>query len=172
MASAPEQGPSCADVPKKIGVVLFPTFESLDVVGPLDAFQWLSTYVPDLKLYLLADSLDPPVSTKFCLTKYPGSPQSNFGMSIAPTHTFDCAPEDIDVLFVPGGIGAMARGADGDKALDPVRRFIKARFAKVKYFLTVCTGSGLAAQTGVLNGYKATSNKVTEHRFSLRKSVH
>lgn len=158
MASAHEQEPSCAVVPKKIGVVLFPTFESLDVVGPLDAFQWLSTYVPDFKLCLLANSLD-PVSTKFSLTKFPGSPPSNFGMSIVPTHTFDDAPKDIDVLFVPGGLGAMARGADGDKALDPVRRFIKSRFPKVKYFLTVCTGSGLAAQTGVLNGYKATSNK-------------
>lgn len=53
----------------------------------------------------------------------------------------------------------MAHGADGDKILDPIRAFIKNRFPTVKYLLTVCTGSGLVAQTGVLDGYKATSNK-------------
>ncbi|KAF8435211.1 class I glutamine amidotransferase-like protein [Terfezia claveryi] len=157
MASALHE-PLCGSVPKKIGVVLFPTFQTLDVAGPLDAFQWLSNYVPDLKLYLLANTLD-PVSTKFSLTKFPGSYPSKFGLSIVPTHTFDDAPQDIDVLFVPGGFGVMARGADGDKVLSPIRTFIKNRFPKVKYLLTVCTGSGLVAQTGVLDGYKATSNK-------------
>jgi len=161
MASTLEQEPSCASIPKKIGVVLFPTFQTLDVAGPLDAFQWLSNYVPDLKLCLLARTLD-PVSTKFSLTKFPGSYPSKFGLSIVPTHTFDDAPQDIDVLFVPGGFGAMARGTDGDKILDPIRTFIKERFPKVKYLLTVCTGSGLVAQTGVLDGYKATSNKVCD----------
>ncbi|RPB27064.1 class I glutamine amidotransferase-like protein [Terfezia boudieri ATCC MYA-4762] len=157
MASA-LQKPPCAPVPKKIGVVLFPTFQTLDVAGPLDAFQWLSNYVPDLKLYLLANTLD-PVSTKFSETVFPGSHTSDFGLSIVPTHTFDNAPQDIDVLFVPGGYGVMACGAAGDKVLNPVRAFIKERFPKVMYLLTVCTGSGLVAQTGVLDGYKATSNK-------------
>ena len=162
MTSAPEQEQSCPSVPKKIGVVLFPTFQTLDVAGPLDAFQWLSNYVPDLQLCLLAHTLD-PVSTKFSLTKFPGSYASEFGLSIVPTHTFDYAPEDIDVLFVPGGFGTMAdRGPDGDRILGPIRRFIKDRFPKVKYLLTVCTGSGLVAQTGVLDGYKATSNKVCD----------
>lgn len=37
--------------------------------------------------------------------------------------------------------------------------FIKERAPKVKYVLTVCTGSGLLAKTGLLDGKKATTNK-------------
>jgi putative intracellular protease/amidase len=37
--------------------------------------------------------------------------------------------------------------------------FIKQRAPKVKYVLTVCTGSGLVAKTGLLDGKKATTNK-------------
>lgn len=153
---------SCSNsdtLPKKIGVVLFPSFQILDVFGPLDAFQFLSNDVPGLELCLLAPTLD-PVSTRYSDTKFPGSRTSTFGCSIIPTHTYDNAPEDIDVLFVPGGYGLRAIGEQEEKVLVPIRKFIKERIGKIKYLLTVCTGSALVAQTGVLDGYRATSNKV------------
>jgi len=153
---------SSLNLPKKFGIVLFPTFQSLDVFGPLDAFQFLSTHVEGIEIYLLSNTLD-PVSTRFSDTKFPGSPPSTVGFSVVPTHTYDNAPEDIDVLFVPGGLGTRAIGEQEQNILVPIRDLIKKRFSKIKYLLTVCTGSALAAQAGVLDGYKATSNKSLWH---------
>ena len=150
MASAAQQSDRTR-LPKKIGVVLFPTFQSLDVAGPLDVFQFLSSKIDGMELYLIA-ATKCPVSTAF--------KGSNFGWKISPTHTFDNPPDDIDVLFVPGGLGLFITGNENEEVLGPIRAFIKDQCPKVKYLLTVCTGSALVSQTGVLDNLKATSNKV------------
>jgi len=139
-------------LPKKIGVVLFPTFQSLDVAGPLDVFQFLSSKIDGMELYLIAATKD-PVSTAF--------KGSNFGWKISPTHTFDEPPDSLDVLFVPGGLGLFITGEENEEILGPIRSFIKDQCPKVRYLLTVCTGSALVAQTGVLDGLRATSNKAS-----------
>ena len=68
-----------------------------------------------------------------------------------PTHSVDNAPK-LDVLLVPGGTGTT------DKQTKEIE-FIKKRYPELKYLLTVCTGSGLAALAHVLDGGTATTNK-------------
>ena len=41
----------------------------------------------------------------------------------------------------------------------PAVEFVGRAFPKLRFLLTVCTGSALAAKAGVLDGKKATSNK-------------
>ncbi|KAI1753732.1 DJ-1/PfpI family protein [Xylaria castorea] len=43
--------------------------------------------------------------------------------------------------------------------VSPMTNFIRDRYPKLRYLLTVCTGAGLAAKSGVLDGRKATTNK-------------
>lgn len=81
---------------------------------------------------------------------YPDS----IGQSIVPTHTFANAPE-LDVLLVPGGQGS--RGSS-PSILETIA-FIRDSYPKLKYLITVCTGAGLAARAGVLDGRSATTNK-------------
>jgi hypothetical protein len=71
-----------------------------------------------------------------------------------PTHTFETAPSDIEVLIIPGGIGAR-----NEEAVRPVVQFLRQRFASLRWCLTVCTGSWVLARAGVLDGRRATSNK-------------
>ncbi|KAJ7585642.1 hypothetical protein C8J56DRAFT_1004820 [Mycena floridula] len=80
------------------GFVLFLASQALFVFnGPLDALNPLAFQYP-LKLSLITASLD-PVSTK--LRSAAMNPfDSNFSASVLPTHT--TAPEDSDVLIVPG----------------------------------------------------------------------
>ncbi|GBB90856.1 hypothetical protein RclHR1_17980001 [Rhizophagus clarus] len=68
-------------------------------------------------------------------------------------YNFENCP-DFDILFIPGGIGTKYE-LENPVFLD----FIKERAPRVKYVLTVCTGSGLVAKTGLLDGKKATTNK-------------
>ncbi|TPX16103.1 uncharacterized protein E0L32_004098 [Thyridium curvatum] len=132
--------------PTKYAVALFDGFQSLDVFGGLDALNSLSRTHP-LELSILAPTLD-PVSTLVRPT--PGW----IGQSVVPTHTYASAPEDIEVLFVPGGFGTREI-----EATQVVVDFVKARYPKLRYLLTVCTGAALAARTGILDDKEATTNK-------------
>lgn len=131
--------------PTKFGVVLFPGFQALDVFGPLDALNSLSRITP-LEFVTLAVTLD-PVNTR---VEAPG----RIGQSVLPTHTFDDCPDGLEVLLVPGGFG------NRDPAVTaPIVEFLKRIFPKLRYLLTVCTGSAIVAQSGLLDGRRATSNK-------------
>lgn len=134
--------------PTKFAVALFDGFQSLDVFGPLDALNYLSK-TKALELSLLGPTLS-PVSTLHNPT--PG----RIGQHVVPTHTYATAPEDIEVLLVPGGQGT--RDAEYTQV---VVDFIRERYPKLRYLLTVCTGSALAARSGVLDGKEATSNKLS-----------
>ncbi|KAG6838840.1 hypothetical protein C0991_008024 [Blastosporella zonata] len=143
-----EEGRPKGPVPVNFGLVVFPGFQALDAFGPLDALNVLSLMFP-LKLSILAATLD-PVSTK---APYSSSIGSDFGQSINPTHTF-AAPPPLDVLLIPGGIGTLHPDIQG--TIDFVARV----YPSLKYLITVCTGAGIAARAGVLDGKKATTNKM------------
>lgn len=147
---------SSTTTPKPInfGVVLFPTFQALDVFGALDALNLLSRAYK-MNLFLLAETLA-PVSTAHTS----GGVGSHFAQSIVPTHTFATAPP-LDVLLVPGGQGT--RSADG--IASPIE-FVARVYPSLKYLITVCTGAGVAARAGVLDGRRATTNK-----FAWRETV-
>jgi putative intracellular protease/amidase len=78
---------------------------------------------------------------------------SSFWYSINPTHTYANPPTDIDVLLIPGGAGAQFLNVTTQ--VD----FVRETYPKVKYLITICTGAGIAARAGVLDGKSATTNK-------------
>ncbi|KAH8818576.1 class I glutamine amidotransferase-like protein [Flagelloscypha sp. PMI_526] len=129
-------------------MVLYPGFQALDVFGPLDVLNLMSLSTVQLNLSLISESLD-PVST------FPRvlSTGSNFSESVLPTHTFDNPPDNLEVLIVPGGLGTL------DPAITSSVNFVKEIFPSLKYFMTICTGAGIAALAGVLDGKNATTNK-------------
>ncbi|RDW68952.1 DJ-1/PfpI family protein [Aspergillus mulundensis] len=138
--------------PTKYGMLLFPTFEILDVFGPLEVLSWVARRHENLQLYLLSTTLD-PVSTKpqsAAMNPF----NSSFFPTINPTHTFADNPE-LDVLIVPGGLGTRAPNMDAEL------NYIKNTYPNLRYLITVCTGSTLVAKTGILDGRRATTNKAS-----------
>lgn len=129
--------------PTHYAVVLYPGFQLLDVAGPLDILNLLSLN-NDIKLSILSSTMD----------AVPTLPKSAFSQSVVPTHTFENAPEDIEVLLVPGGLGARE-----ESNIQPAVDYVRKVFPKLQYLITVCTGSALVAKAGVLDGVRATSNK-------------
>lgn len=135
------------------GIILFPGFQLLDACGPLDALNLLSGSYK-MNLYLIAETMD-PVSTRRPADQ-PGAPPgvgSAFAQHLLPTHTFATAPP-LDVLLVPGGIGTRH-----EPNIAGAVAFIRRVFASLRYLVTICTGAGLAARAGVLDGLRATTNK-------------
>lgn len=150
-----------ADKPQKFGVVLYPGFQLIDVCGPIDVLNVLSTHHQNISLSLIAE-------TATAISTFPKQWPANMGMppfttseSITATHTFDNAPQ-FDVLIIPGGMGCFDpndTGKPNPAVVDPIVKFISAQYPGLKYLITVCTGSGIASQTGLLDGKKATTFK-------------
>src|SRR5262245_51656688 len=124
---------------RTVGVLLFPDFELLDVFGPLEAFG--NRGVRDHYRVLTVAATAGPVA-------------SAQGTRAIADHGFADCPR-LDVLLVPGGMGTR-RGVD-DATLTG---WIAARAREVELLLSVCTGAALLARAGVLDGRRATTNKL------------
>lgn len=156
--------------PVNFGIVVFPAFQALDVFGPLDALNLLSpSHV--MNLFTIAETLE-PVSTRLIPGANPAAPSaavppaaSEFAQTIVPTHTFKTAPP-LDVLIIPGGQGTRYAGIE--RAVE----FTRERFPELQYLITVCTGAGVAARAGVLDGRRAMTNKLSwDSTIALRPEV-
>ena len=122
---------------RTIGVVLFEDFELLDVFGPLEMFGMASEH---FEIRLISETSGVVASRQ--------GPKSVIDdqLSEAPA---------LDVLLVPGGTGTR-REVDNPVLLD----WLKERSEQAELVISVCTGSALLAKAGVLDGLRATSNKL------------
>jgi transcriptional regulator GlxA family with amidase domain len=124
----------------RIGAVLFEGFELLDFYGPMEMFGMLGETEGGVEITVL--------STKA------GPVKSAVGLGgMADAAMDDCG--GFDILLVPGGIGTRILMRDA-AFLASLKRLAEAS----KIVATVCTGSMLFAATGLLDGHRATSNKL------------
>ena len=122
---------------RTLGVLLFPDFELLDVFGPVEMFGNLMGVV-----------------NVVMVGREPGLVRSAQGPRVQADHGLaDCPP--LDLVMVPGGIGT--REAIRDAAL---LDWLRARVAAAEVAMTVCTGTELLAEAGLLDGRRATTNKM------------
>ncbi|EAA27734.1 class I glutamine amidotransferase-like protein [Neurospora crassa] len=169
--------------PKTYALLLFPTFEILDAYGPIEILQFVGHFHP---IRLLIFSLQAPYSSGLApvLTtpSLASSPinnplNSSFYPTFNPTHPIPTTDqqweemrevlESVDVLMVPGGEGVYSPDLEGKgRELDFLRRMVGefgiggTKGGKDKYLVTVCIGAAVAARAGVLDGRRATTNKM------------
>jgi transcriptional regulator GlxA family with amidase domain len=121
--------------PKRIGILLFNNFETLDVFGPVEVFGRLKDLYK-IEFYSLEGGvISSTQNVKIVTEKLPEN-------------------EKLDIFLIPGGQGTR-KEVEHEALLSK----IKALSSTAVYTLTVCTGSALLAKTGQLNGIAATSNK-------------
>jgi transcriptional regulator GlxA family with amidase domain len=123
----------------RIGMLIFPMLEELDLVGPWEMVSMWSQQPggPEVRL-LVAQSQDPVVCAK--------------GLSLNPHVTFETCPE-LDVLVVPGGQGTRTE-VDNPVLVD----FIRRQAPGCQAILSVCTGAFLLHRAGLLSGKRATTH--------------
>jgi putative intracellular protease/amidase len=144
-----------ANPPVNYGVLIYPSFEVLDLFGPISFLNFLSIKKP-LNLSVIASTLD-PVSTRLENPPVGASTSSVFFQTINPTHTFTNPPKDIEVLLLPGGPATRAPSPGGR---DDAVQYIKEVYPKLRYIISVCTGVTILARAGILDGKHATGNKM------------
>ena len=131
-----------------IGLVLYPKFTALDIVGP---FQTLVD-VPGFDVFFIADEAGPVEDHTGRLT-------------LSATKSFSEISE-LDVLVVPGG------GADrGIKENDPVVEFVKRIHPTTIWTTSVCTGSIFLAHAEILDGLEATTHWASYDRLEALGAI-
>jgi transcriptional regulator GlxA family with amidase domain len=122
--------------PREITTVLFNGFELLDVFGPLEMFGVAGQR---FSIRLVGPE--------------PGPVRSEQGPAVVTDVAYRDAPPP-DIVLVPGGIGT--RRLVDDLAF---KGWLAEWAATAQVVTSVCTGSGVLAAAGLLDGHRATSNK-------------
>ncbi len=82
-----------------------------------------------------------------------GEVASAQGPRVVAASSYEDAPR-VDIVLVPGGMGTRALVKD-----QTFLEWLRAWAESAEFIASVCTGSGLLAAAGLLDGYRATSNK-------------
>lgn len=129
-------GQLLGDTMRRVGALIFPGFELLDLFGPLEMLGLLKD---EFDLKLIAETLGPVESNQ--------QVRANPDVSIEDADNFD-------VLLIPGGMGTRREVTNST-----ILNWIRKASDPAEYVLSICTGSLLLAGAGVLDGRRATTNK-------------
>ncbi|PKB66059.1 MAG: hypothetical protein BZY81_08265 [SAR202 cluster bacterium Io17-Chloro-G4] len=137
---------------KTVAAVVIDKMAPLDLWGPIQAFQVAFATNPDEPTK--PDSSKPLYKViTLGEAKGPVATGSGTGPAVMVDHSFT-DDVDYDILLIPGGQGTRDLVNDAD-FIDS----LKSACGKADIIATVCTGAGLLAKTGILDGKEATSNK-------------
>jgi transcriptional regulator GlxA family with amidase domain len=127
--------------------VAFPGVQMLDLVGPLEIFEGATTL-----LRRIAGAQPPPYRVIVATADGRRVAASN-GLSIDAHASFRARLAAVDTLVVPGALDI--EGAVGDARLV---RFVRAAATKARRVASVCSGSFVLAEAGLLDGKTATTH--------------
>lgn len=124
-------------VKRTLGAILYENFEPLDLFGPIEMF---GNVIPEIKIVTVAEQSGPIRSAQ--------------GPKTLAEYSFADCPS-LDLILLPGGIGTIDQ-ISNTAMLD----FLKERSPSAEIVMSVCTGSAILAKAGLLDGRRATSNKL------------
>jgi len=122
---------------KTLAAFVFPGFETLDYFGPM---EMLGSMSEELKIITVGKNLELVPSVH--------------GQRIMVDQTISETSE-YDLLFIPGGDAALEEAKD-----DVLMQWITDASNHADRVMAVCTGTVLLGMTGVLDGRRATTNKL------------
>ncbi|TMW59949.1 hypothetical protein Poli38472_005018 [Pythium oligandrum] len=141
-APAASLPPVSAEAPIRVGVILFNNVTTLDFMGPATYLEFIQTML-GRKVEFTA------------IAEKAGAVQP---LNLVPLHatvSMDQASQEWDILIIPGGPGAIPF-AKNEKLVS----YVRGAAEKSKDVLTVCTGGRILGATGLIDGKKATTNKL------------
>ena len=124
----------------RIGIYLFDDAEELDFAGPWEVLSSWARGWPDdgVEVVTLAGRDGPVTCAK--------------GLRVLPDHTLETVPP-LDVLVYPGGVGTRRHLGD-----ETVRSWLRDLAGTGTLITSVCTGSLVLADAGLLDGRPATTH--------------
>lgn len=122
----------------RVGIYVFKDAEIIDYAAPHGVLSVARRFDPELDAFLIADAMRPV--------------QTQAGFTVMPNYSIADAPA-MDALLIPGGFGTRQEMHNG-------RLHAYIRSLPQECLLTsVCTGSWIYANMGLLDGVAATNRK-------------
>ncbi len=133
---------------RTIGQVIFEGAQVLDITGPMEVFS-------QAQRYLTREQPDqPPAYHLVLIAESRRSVNTSSGIKLLADMAFkDNELPELDTLLVSGGAGAPEASRQ-----PAILDFIKKQFPKVRRIASICTGTRILAQAGILNGRRATTH--------------
>ncbi|TPX51155.1 hypothetical protein CcCBS67573_g10050 [Chytriomyces confervae] len=125
-----------------VAMILFDGWELLDSQGPFSVLTKMASLskTRDFEFITVAKSKATPTET---VSHQP----------VCVDHDFTSCPQ-VNVMIIPGGLGTFTAAHDA-----AMLSFVKKQSVEADWVTSVCTGSSILAEAGLLLGRRATSNK-------------
>jgi transcriptional regulator GlxA family with amidase domain len=127
---------------RTVAILIFDDVELLDFAGPFEVFSSVRNLTGDherlMDVFAVAESLTPV--------------RCRNGLVVQPERSIDECPP-IDVLVIPGGAGVRPALERSNLV-----EWVRTRAQEAELTVSVCTGSFLLAQAGLLSGRPATTH--------------
>jgi transcriptional regulator GlxA family with amidase domain len=134
----------------KVGMVVFPGFQLLDIAGPRDAFA-------EVKVLCLGEC----EYEMLTVGTTRGSLQSSSGLTVMPDRTiFDVCP-DFDTIIVPGGLGIF--DAYDDPALSD---WLRCQHRRARRVSAICNGLFALGAAGLIDNRVVTTHWMDAQRLA------
>ncbi|KAF9135163.1 hypothetical protein BGW39_004359 [Mortierella sp. 14UC] len=123
----------------RLGALVFDGSDLLDIMGPMRIFGEEASTL-DMEICFVGTTLE-PVRTSQQVT-------------ITPKYLVSDTAQKFDLFFIPGGVGTRTY-----VKMDELMGYVKTHIEQSTWTMTVCTGAGILAKTGLVDGYNVTTNK-------------
>lgn len=131
---------------RPIGIVAFPGAEVLDITGPYEVFSFANIGIQNQGI---TQEISYPITI---FADQPGPVATLSGLQIVADKSFNQIDETYDTLLIPGGF------PEAVLANQQLQDLIKDMAPKVRRLVSVCTGAFLLAESGLLDGCRATTH--------------
>lgn len=146
LASVSHEQPT-EPIVRPIAIVAFDGVEIVDLTAPLDVFA-LSN-----EAFRRSGSAKGPIYPIQVLAKKSGLVTTSSGLRIHADSAYGDISDGIDTLLIPGSPEVTAVLSDPS-----LQEWVRAMSGRVRRLVSVCTGAFLLAETGLLDGRRATTH--------------
>jgi transcriptional regulator GlxA family with amidase domain len=140
-----------AVTPIRVAILVFDGVEVLDFCGPFEVFSAVRGGG--------AQRDTAPLFRVFTVAEEDRIITATGGLEVKPSDTLDACPP-VEILIVPGGQGTRREVGNA-----PLMSWLAGRAPATPVMASVCTGAFLLAQTGLLDGKRATTHWASMDRL-------
>ena len=140
---------------RRIGFLVYPDCQSLDLSGPFEVFHWA-----DLILGVLGRAKAPTYQS-LVIAEASGLVRTMSGLQIVATHSYREIVGGLDTLVVVGGTGCEVASQDC-----PLVEWVRSVAPKTRRIVSICSGAFVLAAAGLLHRRRATTHWIYAERLA------